>query len=320
MSAFEQLCQHIEDVSSAPLAVDVDTATIGGYRGYREVLIQIQQFSERGARVRRIGRSVLGQPLFGLSIGPESAPATSVIVAGLHPIEWIGVETGLALLERLVKQPPRDRLVQAFPLINVDGYRRVESDLRAGRRRWHRSNARGVDLNRNWPTHHSTRRPLGRFVAGYNNGGPFPLSEPEIAAVVATLDELDKRSRIDIALSLHSIGRMLLIPYGGVWRAPKQQLKLRRAAESVRRRLEEPYRIRQSSRWVPGAFARGMELDHLHARYGATALLVECSPGGFRLWDPATWLHPFRWFNPANPAETADTLATALEPFIRGTS
>ncbi len=312
------LAQQIARLSTRSLADDVDVDRIGAYHSYGELLTRMRRLVERGAHVQCVGRTVCDQPLFALAIGPDMAPLTSVIVAGLHPIEWIGVETGFALLERLVGNPPTDRVVLAFPVINVDGYRMVESDLRIGRRRWHRSNARGVDLNRNWPTHHSARRPLGRVLAGYNNGGAAPLSEPEIAAVVGTLDRIDQRSRIDVALSLHSIGRMVLIPYGGVWRASKDAPRLMRAARSVQSRFRQPYRIRQSSRWVPGAFAHGMELDHLHARYGATALLVECSTGGMRVGEPSTWLHPFRWFNPRDPGSTTGSLAVALEPFIRG--
>jgi hypothetical protein len=62
-----------------------------------------------------------------------------------------------------------------------------------------------------------------------------------------------------------------------------------------------------------------MELDCLHDRYGAIAVLVECSRGGARATDPASWLDPFRWFNPQTPAPVAANLAAALAPLIRGT-
>ena len=320
MNGLDQLARELPRAIDRPLADDIDIARVGPYRGYRELVARWHQLACDGAvRPRRIGHSALGEPLFALDVGPDVAPATSVILAGLHPIEWIGVETALALLERLADDPPRDRVITIFPLINVDGFRQVEADLRAGRRRWRRSNARGVDLNRNWPTHFKPRSArLARMLLGYNYGGPGPLSEPEIAAVVAVLDEIDQRGRIDVALSMHSVGRMLLTPYGGIWRAPRASPTLMRAVRSVQQRMAHPYRHRQSARWVPGAFAHGMELDHLHARYGATAVLVECSAGGLRWTDRSSWLSPFRWFNPPEPGKTTTELTHALEPLVRG--
>jgi hypothetical protein len=85
----------------------------------------------------------------------------------------------------------------------------------------------------------------------------------------------------------------------------------------VQNRLAERYTIDQTSRWWPGWFAYGMEIDDLHTRYGANALLVECSRGGLS-FDPATWLAPFRWFNPPDPARHAHDIARAVEPFVRG--
>jgi hypothetical protein len=61
-----------------------------------------------------------------------------------------------------------------------------------------------------------------------------------------------------------------------------------------------------------------MELDHLHDRYGALALLMELGAGGFRIRDRATWLAPFRWFNaPAKDLELS-AVGPAIERFVRG--
>jgi hypothetical protein len=179
-----------------------------------------------------------------------------------------------------------------------------------------RSNENGVDLNRNWPANFRARK--RGLIAGYNHGGPYPLSEPEVAAVVHTLDAVHADHHIDTALSLHSIGRMLLFPYGGRWKPPVAAGRMKRAAEAINGRLSKPYTITQSSHWVPGAFAHGMELDYLHDRYDATALLVECSRGGASWRRPRSLIDPFRWFNPPDPERVASELADALEPFVRG--
>jgi predicted deacylase len=240
---------------------------------------------------------------------------TSVVIAGLHAIEWIGVETALALAARLRGSPPVDRHVLVVALANPDGYRAIEDDLRAGRRRFRRSNARGVDLNRNWPT--AFRGGL-RLPFGWNYGGPAACSEPEVAAIVRALDaECARGARVETGLSLHSFGRKLLVPYGARWRRPARWAELCARARAVQGRLTERYTIDQVSRWVPGAFAYGLEIDDLHDRYGACALLVECSFGGLSR-DPATWFEPFRWFNPPDPTRTARGIVDAVEPYVRG--
>ncbi len=319
MAADSTLEDHLRSLDPRPLDADLATERFGGYVGYTELIRRLVRLSDAGARVESIGRSVEDNPLFAVVIGPDLAPNTTAMIAGIHPIEWIGVETLFAAVDRLVAEPPRDRRIIAFPVVNVDGYRAVEADLRAGRIRWRRGNANGVDLNRNWPTHFKHRRWLKtRLIAGYNNGGPHPLSEPEVAALVATLDRVARSSHIDVAVSLHCFGRMLLIPYGGRWRPPEATAMHRRAARVVQKRLKTRYRITPSSHWVPGAFAHGMELDHLHARYNATAILVECGRGGLSLRDPGSFLQPFRWFNPPVPERVSADLAAALEPFLRG--
>jgi predicted deacylase len=271
-----------------------------------------------GARVRTIGESVRGAPLTEIAIGPPDAARARVILAGLHALEWIGVEVATELAGRLVRSPPDDALVLVYPIVNVDGFRAVEEDRLAGRRRFRRGNARGVDLNRNWPSffrRYTVASVLAPWV--WRTGG-VPAGEPEVRAIVDRLDVLAQRCRIDRALSLHSFGRMVLIPYGALWRRPVGHARLRQAADAVCARASESYRARQVSRWVPGAFGYGMEVDHLHEAYGADALLVECSSGGLRMTDPRSYLDPWRWYNPPDPAPITRDLGNALEPFVRG--
>ncbi len=286
-----------------------------GYRGHAEVLARL---ARHGAVA--VGSTVEQLPIACARFGPPDAARVSVVIAGLHPIEWIGVETALALVDRLAAEPPRDRTVLVFAMANPDGYRRIERDLEAGRRRFRRTNTRGVDLNRNWPTGFvAIPRWLPARALGLNYPGEAPCSEAEVAAIVHALDaEVARGASIDTALSLHSFGRKLLIPYGNRWRRSPRHAELYERARRVRDRLVERYTIDQVSRWVPGAFVYGMEIDHLHERYGACALLVECAFGGWTT-DPASWVSPFRWYNPRRPSHVAGDLARAVEPFVRGT-
>lgn len=284
------------------------------YRGYRELLKRWSAL--KGARAQIIGRSVKGEPLWMIEIGNPLAKKVSVVIAGIHPIEWIGVETALNLAEEHALHPCEDRRVCFFPLVNPDGFRKVENNLRAGKRRWVRSNENGVDLNRNWPTHFKRKRGL---IAGHNSSGEAPLSEPEVAAIVQSLDAMSQSGdTIDLALSLHSIGKMILMPWGGVWKAPEARERHLEVARQVRKNLGR-YTIRQVSHWVPGiSFAHGMEIDHLHDAYGATSLLVECTRGELGSFRPGVLLDPFRIFNPKKGRQEGARLALALDPFVRG--
>lgn len=268
------------------------------------------------------GRSVEGRPIHHIAIGPSSATRVTVVLGGIHAMEWIGVDAACALAEELAPEPPADRQVWIFPLVNPDGAARVAADLAAGRRRFQRANARGVDLNRNWPTHWTSARFGTRLVPFLGHSGESPASEPEVRTVLDALDgALADGRTIDRALSLHSFGRMILHPYGGVWRRPADYPAHRQAAESMQRRIDGVrYRIRQSSRWVPGAFAPGMELDHLHERYGALALLVELGAGGLQTFDPRTWIEPTRWFRPPDSAAEVARVLPALHDFVAPTA
>ena len=89
-----------------------------------------------------------------------------------------------------------------------------------------------------------------------------------------------------------------------------------------------PYRAVQSSHWVPGVTAPGMELDWFHDQHGALSFLIECSRGGIFGRPAYTYgsrasllsklMEPFAWFNPPRPERTAVSVAGAVEPFARG--
>ena len=301
-----------------PFSEEANRDRVGAYRGYEEILAEFAGFVEQGAREECIGRSVSGEPIFGFEVGEPEARRASLLLAGTHAMEWIGVEIGLSLAAALVREPPVDQRVLIVPVLNVDGYRDTEDDLRAHRRRYRRTNRNGVDLNRNWPTHFRSFH-LPGLLPWFGRAGPRARSEPEVDAVCGWLERCTADgTHLDRALSLHSIGRKLLLPFGGRWRPPATIDDHRAAARTIAGRIPERYRIVQCSHWVPGAFARGMELDHLHVQFGALAILIEASLGGFRITDPSSWFSPFRWYNPPDPAAHVARLSSPLEGFVRG--
>ncbi|WP_434042016.1 MULTISPECIES: M14 family metallopeptidase [Sorangium] len=246
--------------------------------------------------------------------GPRERARTTVILSGIHPLEWIGVETHLALLERLAAEDLRGRSIFAVPIVNPDGLLRVEMNLRAGRRRYVRGNARGVDLNRNFDAGWYERGLVQRLVGLVSSPGSRPASEPEVEAIAHALSS----RRIDRALSLHSAGGAVLYPPAhSLWpvadAAEHRAFALRVARAADRR----PYRAMSYVRFAWGIRKAGLEIDWLHDRHGALSLLVECSRGELGL-RPSRLVEPFAWFNPRKPDDAAPQLVEAVLPFVKG--
>lgn len=279
-----------------------------GYRGLDGVRAAAARHGARAIGVTRGGRELLA-----FTIG-ERGPAT-LVLAGIHPIEWIGVEVALALAEALAVAPPADRRIVIVPLLNVDGYAAIEDDLRAGRHRWRRTSgpdarSLGVDLNRNFATAHRPPPPWWRWLP---HAGPAPWSEPEPAAVAALFDQIGP---VDRAIALHSFGRMILLPWAHRGDRPPRWDELLAHGRAIAARMPERYRVWQAGRW-PGFRAGGLEVDWLTER-GALTVLIECSGGGWRATDPSTWRSPFAWYNPPDGATAATPIADALVGFARG--
>lgn len=120
-----------------------------------------------------LGRSAEGRPVQVTRVGDPAAPVKVLVVGAIH-----GNETaGMAVTARLRSRPPRLPGVELWviPTVNPDG-------VAAGTRQ----NARGVDLNRNFP---AAWRPQGRPGDTFYSGRA-PLSEPESRLVARLVRRL----------------------------------------------------------------------------------------------------------------------------------
>lgn len=320
--AIAMLDQALAKSAAPPIGPTLTARGLGPYRGYGEMLATIRRLVDKGYRPHHIGRSVEGEPLLALHLGREALRGgqgtpyrATVVLAGIHPNEWIGVETCFALLEQLLAFDLDDRTVIAIPIVNPDGIRRVDRNLRAGRRRFVRHNARGVDLNRNFDESWGKAGIVPRLLRGLFNPGPRAASEPEVEALAHHLSAV----RVERAVSLHSFGGAVLFPLASstarVHDAAEHEAWAWRIARSAD--AKRPYVAKSCARWAKGITAGGLELDWFHGRHGALSLLVECSRGG-RSLQPARFFEPFAWFNPPRVAAEAAAISSALTPFVRG--
>ena len=127
---------------------------------------------------RIIGYSVQHRPILAHRLGDPASRTTALVVGQMHGDERAGVTVALTLMRG---RPLLGVDLWVVPTLNPDG-------LVAGRRQ----NARGVDLNRNWPHRWLPLR------GGYN-AGASPLSEPETRAV----HDFTKLIRPRYVVSLH---------------------------------------------------------------------------------------------------------------------
>jgi murein peptide amidase A len=110
-----------------------------------------------------IGRSVRGRPIYAYGLGPPGGRPV-LVVGCTHGDESAGMAI-VAALRRLL--PPIGIEMWLVPTINPDGVAARTT-----------GNARGVNLNRNFPYAWRHLGGVGRF-----NSGRRPLSEPETRAV-----------------------------------------------------------------------------------------------------------------------------------------
>jgi len=270
-----------------------------------------------GGEVVVYGESVEGRPLEAVRV-PATAPGAPKVLCGanLHGLELIGTGVALGLLAGLgdgaVDGLRRAAEVWVIPSLNPDGHARTFSRGGAGRFAELRCNARGVDLNRNFP------RPLGApasRVPGAGSDrpgavtyrGPAPLSEPESRA----LDALLSRERFHAVVSLHSTMGTLL-PARVLDRPAAEGYRALCRAFTQRQRAFRYLRLQSRSFDV---FTGELE-DHAHHHHRAWACCVEHYPLHHDVAARLTAPGLFWRFNPRRPATYLDNDGPAVAGFL----
>lgn len=128
-----------------------------------------------------IGQSVEGKPIEMIRFGDGPSPV--LIIAAIHGDEPTSRYVASQLLEQMSGAARANLAI--IPCANPDG---LEADRR--------TNAHGVDLNRNFPAAN-----WKHTHPGNNFGGSAPVSEPESAALARIIDTLKPR----LIISIHSM-------------------------------------------------------------------------------------------------------------------
>jgi murein peptide amidase A len=127
---------------------------------------------------RIIGKSVNGHPIRAWHLGEPTAPRTAILLGRHHGNE----PAGDVILKALRDGPPVHGVnLWVVPRLNPDGALRDT-----------RQNARGVDLNRNFPFR-------WKPMSGYYYSGPRPASEPETRAAMRFMNRIDP----DYVVTMH---------------------------------------------------------------------------------------------------------------------
>lgn len=254
------------------------------------------------------GRSVEGRPLRHVTL-PGEGPLVCV-TAGLHGLEWIGVQVALAVLEA---GPLPGARLRVFPVLNPDGYARTERQGGHGTVGELRCNARGVDLNRNFPLPWQARPSRIPFAGASEPGaatyrGPAPLSEPETRALTDVLHAEPPHA----SANLHSFMGTLIaarVWHLEDWRAYGQLCRAFRHAQGGwgYRRLGTP---------VFDVFTGELE-DWQHHVLGCWGVCVECFSVVASLRQHRRAPSAFWRFNPARPAEVVARDAPAVRALLQ---
>ncbi len=265
-----------------------------------------------GGREKILGHSCEGRPIFGFELGREDSDVQTVLLTSLvHGIEVIGAIALQALIPRIAGSSLGDRArFVVVPVVNPDAFADNIARVESGRIAWRRCNARGVDLNRNFPFVGASRptHPFAgsRIALSPHYAGPAEASEPETRALM----ELAAAIRPDLSIGFHSFGELLLHPWAHTDAPPPRKAEYRRLgdvfADSVTSRR---YAVKQASAFYPTI---GDLDDWLDATFDCLSFTVEVGALDRRLVDPRRLFNPFWWMNPTRVDETVDDVVPGV--------
>lgn len=231
-----------EDEGDGPAGGSVvdSTVTLYTYEMMEEDLRELCRLYPQRIRMGSAGKSADGREIWYADVGPEHAPRQFFLSAGIHGREYMTPLLAMEMIEAELTEPTaEDCLFRVVPMANPDGIviaqkgpdgirseelrgvirKAAETDMNEYAsyretygteaeyfRHW-KANARGVDLNRNFPIEYWTAMTTGiPHPSSQKYKGPSAGSESETQALMALLEAMDEPEAV---ISLHSQGEIL---------------------------------------------------------------------------------------------------------------
>lgn len=289
----------------------------GLYADMREIIAA----SELPCEWVQLGRSARDRPIAAVCLGDGDFTKPELLfMSGVHAMEYMGPAMNMALLQHAAAQPGDSQIGRAvercnvwfLPVLNPDGYERITRMLTSGLGlAYSRTNANGVDLNRNFPAGFFENKTS--FFAGspikaspYHRGKE-PCSEPESRV----FRDFVLNRNFKISADFHCFGNLIGYPYGFSEKEPRDKEVLRRIArEYMNRQKLRKYRIVPMHKLYRVSGDIG---DWLYDECRVLAFTIEIGGLGFDLTSRHTAVNPFFWANPEDPRRNIDN---NLEPCL----
>ena len=283
-------------------------------KGFENEMAELTGESKAPVETVEIGLSTEGRPIKAVCFGDGDFRKPEILYYALvHSVEYIGAETALSLTRHFAGGGENEALnrmnIWIIPILNPDGYAAVESRLSTGLGlSFGRGNARGVDLNRNFPVafYHLPRSifagsPL-KISPHYR--GEAPCSEAESAL----FRDFVLGRNLKAAISYHSFGASIMYPYNHTANKCRDHDAFVEIGGEMAKRQKAPYTVKQAHDMYS---SNGNINDWLYDECGILAFLFEIGKVGVAPDKPESWLNPFYWYNPVEPRAEIDNVLPA---------
>ena len=264
------------------------------------------------------GHSVEGRPVYRYDLGTRGAPVV-FLSALIHGIEVIGSVALFHIMQDLGKTDEGRKLLDelhivVMPVLNPDAFAQNMDRLDRGWPALRRTNANGVDLNRNFPQVAPLERSHlfsgSRWKRSPYYSGDRPFSEPETQAVARVVAD----TKPSLSIGFHSFGNLLLYPWAFSRKPNFREPTYNHLADAfLKDGQDSEYSLKQASQFYPTVGDLDDWLDHEH---GTLAMTVEVGGLSRRLWHPLRLLNPFCWMNPLRIESTVGALVPAMQAML----
>ncbi|HOO56533.1 MAG TPA: M14 family zinc carboxypeptidase [bacterium] len=284
------------------------------FSGFNAEVETVLAGSKAPVELVAVGASGEGRGISGICFGDGDYRKPELLFFALtHPLEFIGAETALDIIRYLSEGSENSVLencnIWVLPILNPDGYAKVESQLSGGLGiAAVRGNSGGVDLNRNFPVafYHL---PISLFAGSSMKISPYYRgSEPCSEAESQVFRDFILGRNFKITLSLHSFGRSFLFPYSYVKRKCRDHDLFMKLGEEMAERQKNPYSVKPGYSLYA---SNGTIEDWLYDECGILAMVAEIGGLNVRPVNPESWVNPFFWSNPVDPKPEIENVLPA---------